>query len=126
VRKSCGLLVVMGLMLVACATPTTARQGVFAVVTAYDGAVKTAVAYAGLPRCGAVGAPVVCSHATVVVQLAKANVVAMPSVNALTTVAADKTKSNSAVQVALTAAQSAVTVFSQTVTVLTATKGSVP
>lgn len=117
-----GVLLGIGLTLSACQQSPTARQGVFGVVTAYDGALKSAIAYAGLPRCAPAG-PVVCSKPEVVVQLAKANAQALPSVNALTSVAKDTKQSDSAVQVALTAAQAAVGAFSQTVITLTGGTG---
>lgn len=116
-RKILVLSLVLGLA--ACGSP---RATDYSVVAAYDGALKAAIAYGSLPRCDLPTSPPICSDPAKVVKMAKAAVVAQPSVNALLAVGANTKSTDSDLAVAEAAAQAAVQAFTQTVTTLTGSK----
>lgn len=104
--------VLLAALLAACVTAPsgqslTPAQQVFQIQSDYDAALTVAVAYTNLPRCGAVGAPTVCSQSKVITQLQQANAAALPLLTAAqNTVRAPGAGANAAT--ALNAAQQAV------------------
>jgi hypothetical protein len=99
------------LALTACTTPQTARQGIYQAAGTYDAALKTATAYARLPRCGQPASPPVCSDQTLVSQASDAASTALPAVNAAIDTAADTQASQSVLAQAQVAAVNAAAAF---------------
>jgi hypothetical protein len=112
-------MLVAGLVLTACAAaPQTARQGIYAAGSAYSAALRAAVAYASLPRCGQPASPPVCSDQTVVTQMDRGAQLAQPTVQAALTTAASTSASDTALSQALAAATQAVGAFQATIALI--------
>lgn len=114
------LVLVLPLMLGSCEklgiqptpSPETPRQTVALAATSYTTAGRAALTYIQLPRCAPQGGPTVCSSPTVVEQLQKASSVARQSLDQAIDVAKDPTATEDTKSIALTAASSAVKLFS--------------
>lgn len=103
-------------LLSACATAgvgETAAQKVFAATGVYDAALTAAVAYKKLPACTAVPKPVLCSDASVVATLQKADTVAFEALKSAQTVVRSTSSSQSALQTAVSWATEAAGAFSR-------------
>jgi hypothetical protein len=106
------LALAVGLVLLgACTAPTTARQGIYAAGSGYAAALKVAIAYASLPRCGQPASPPVCSDQRIVSQVSDAAQLARPVIDAALDTAASTSASDSALSQASTAAGNALAAF---------------
>lgn len=95
----------------ACTVPQTARQGIYAAGSAYAVALKGAIAYASLPRCGQPASPPACSDQHLVTEINDAAQRAKPVVDAALDTAASTTATQPMLQQASTAAGNAVAAF---------------
>lgn len=104
----------MAALVTACGgSAPSAQSDVFAAKTAYGAALTVAVAYNGLPRCGAPTSPPLCSQASVVLQLRKADQVASLAIDQAETVVRSPSSSASMIAAAVQSATGAVKVLQQ-------------
>lgn len=85
--KTFASVLALSLCLSACAlfqNSTTPQQQVYSATVAYGAALKVAVTYESLPRCGA-NAPVICSKAEIVAVIRKADTAAKSALDAAET-----------------------------------------
>lgn len=93
--------------------PPSAASDVYSAKAAYGAALTLAVGYNGLPRCGAPTSPPLCSQASVVLQLRKADQVASLALDQAELVVRNPLSSASLIAAAVQSATGAVKVLQQ-------------
>lgn len=97
---------------------TTMEQSAFAARSAYAGVLRLMAEYVSLPRCGTVGATVICSSQALVTDMRRYELAADTATSGAVAIARAPTKSPLALANAVNDAQRAVEVFRNTVAVV--------
>lgn len=109
------LLLAVGACAATTSMPSSASQ-VYAAKNAYEAALIVAVHYNALPRCGAPTSPPLCSDASAVAAIRKANVAAQAALDAAETTVRTPGITSSVAAAAVTAATNAVTALQSILT----------
>lgn len=104
------LVFVLPLLLIACTTPQTPAQSVFAAGTSYKAAAEVALTYIRLPRCSEAVA-VTCSKQSVVDEIKRADNVAHEALTQARAVVADPSKTATLKDAAVSTVTAALATF---------------